>query len=288
MTCTPIKLPGGGMAIVCTRGRRTPARCDACKARPHEVLCDFELYGAKAGKTCDRKLCRSCAVKDGPGRDFCYQHAVEIKRRRRDARDWLDAVKLFEDYDGATVYTTPMDKDVDLKALDGMFPRWSEERLVAAENVDPVDDAQRGRVSLRNGQSIGANKVSGGEISPDGHTRTVRREVSIGEKVRYVKTQGQTRNHGCHWPGCEAQVPPAKWGCTAHWFKLPKYLRDRIWATYRVGQERTMTPSREYVAAARDVEAWIREYVARQTPEADKTNGPDLWSKAVDRARGRT
>jgi len=27
--------------------------------------------------------------------------------------------------------------------------------------------------------------------------------------------------------------------------KLPKRLRDAIWAAYRIGQERTMSPSRE-------------------------------------------
>jgi hypothetical protein len=47
----------------------------------------------------------------------------------------------------------------------------------------------------------------------------------------------------CHWPGCERQVPPAMWGCKPHWFKLPKQLRDRIWATYEIGQEVSMTPS---------------------------------------------
>jgi hypothetical protein len=51
------------------------------------------------------------------------------------------------------------------------------------------------------------------------------------------------------------------WGCKGHWFALPKRLRDRIWATYRRGQEITMTPSKEYLAAADDVQRWIREYL---------------------------
>jgi hypothetical protein len=76
-------------------------------------------------------------------------------------------------------------------------------------------------------------------------------------KADYVRSQGQTREHHCHWPGCQRQVPPAMWGCKPHWFKLPKAIRDRIWRTYRPGQERTLTPSREYVSAARDAEAWI-------------------------------
>lgn len=81
--------------------------------------------------------------------------------------------------------------------------------------------------------------------------------TDIGRKVQYVVRQGQTRNHHCHWPGCERQVPPAVWGCRPHWFTLPKDLRDRIWRTYKIGQEVKGTPSTEYIAAARAVQAWI-------------------------------
>lgn len=79
------------------------------------------------------------------------------------------------------------------------------------------------------------------------------------EKVAYVKGQGQTRDHHCHWPGCDKQVPPAMWGCYRHWMMLPKALRDKVWAAYRPGQEVTMTPSREYLAVAWEVQQWIRE-----------------------------
>lgn len=66
--------------------------------------------------------------------------------------------------------------------------------------------------------------------------------------------------HLCHWPGCQQEVPPARWGCTPHWYQLPKALRDQIWATYRPGQEVTKTPSRAYIEAAQAVQAWIKEY----------------------------
>lgn len=81
----------------------------------------------------------------------------------------------------------------------------------------------------------------------------------VDRKRRYVQRQGQTREHHCHWPGCTAQVPPAMWGCKPHWFRLPKALRDRIWATYAPGQEIDTTPSREYLQVADDVQRWIRE-----------------------------
>ena len=72
----------------------------------------------------------------------------------------------------------------------------------------------------------------------------------MNSKAAYVRSQGQTRDHHCHWPGCDKQVPPAQWGCKQHWFRLPKNLRDKIWATFRPGQEIFFTPSAAYVAAA--------------------------------------
>lgn len=79
------------------------------------------------------------------------------------------------------------------------------------------------------------------------------------DKIRHVKRATQTRDHHCHWPGCTVQVPPAMWGCKAHWFKLPRYLRDKLWAAYQPGQEVNMTPSREYLAVAREVQQWITD-----------------------------
>ena len=78
-------------------------------------------------------------------------------------------------------------------------------------------------------------------------------------KADYVKAQKQTRDHHCHWPGCTEQVPPAMWGCKAHWFRLPAVLRAKIWKAYRPGQEKDMRPSREYLAVALEVEKWILE-----------------------------
>jgi hypothetical protein len=81
-------------------------------------------------------------------------------------------------------------------------------------------------------------------------------ETKIG-KAAYVLRQPQSRNHTCHWPGCEKPVPPAMWGCKTHWYALPKNLRDEIWKTYRPGQEKTLSPSRDYLEVARKVQNWI-------------------------------
>lgn len=76
-------------------------------------------------------------------------------------------------------------------------------------------------------------------------------------KVAYVQSQSQTRDHTCHWPGCGKQTPPAMWGCKTHWFRLPKKLRDMIWLAYRPGQEQDRRVSERYRMVARLVQEWI-------------------------------
>lgn len=63
--------------------------------------------------------------------------------------------------------------------------------------------------------------------------------------------------HTCHWTNCAKEVPPSMWGCKNHWFRLPKIIRDRIWATYKSGQEITKTPSASYLVVARGAQKWI-------------------------------
>lgn len=79
------------------------------------------------------------------------------------------------------------------------------------------------------------------------------------EHVRDAKRAGRTGNHHCHWTGCNKLVPPAMWGCTAHWYKLPRALRSKIWRAYRPGQENDKRPSEAYVAVAREVQQWIAD-----------------------------
>lgn len=81
------------------------------------------------------------------------------------------------------------------------------------------------------------------------------------DKVAHVRAAKQTRGHGCHWPGCDKQVPPAMWGCPAHWFKVPLTLRRRLWAAYLVKQEDTLTPSEGYLRVAQEIQAWIVGYL---------------------------
>jgi len=87
-------------------------------------------------------------------------------------------------------------------------------------------------------------------------------QIPLAEKVEHVRAAKQERDHRCHWPGCPRQVPPARWGCRDHWYRLPRSIRDKIWSTYRPGQEETLSPSREYVEAARIAQRWIAENVS--------------------------
>jgi hypothetical protein len=54
------------------------------------------------------------------------------------------------------------------------------------------------------------------------------------------------------------------WGCRPHWYRLPKSIRDRIWATYRPGQEDDLRISREYVEADRLAQAFAEGYEAEK------------------------
>lgn len=73
MRCERVSFPGGGTAFVCRSGRQPMAQC-SCGA-PATLVCDYPLKGEKAGKTCDRDICRACAASQGPNIDWCPAHA---------------------------------------------------------------------------------------------------------------------------------------------------------------------------------------------------------------------
>lgn len=69
MVTEVVRLPGGGVALVkLARPRRR--RCALCPAWA-TLQCDWPIGG---GKTCDKHLCRDCAVVAGPDRDYCRGH----------------------------------------------------------------------------------------------------------------------------------------------------------------------------------------------------------------------
>lgn len=92
--------------------------------------------------------------------------------------------------------------------------------------------------------------------------------------------------HTCHATGCTTPVAPRMFMCKPHWFSLPKRLRDRIWATYRPGQEDDKNPTAEYCRVAREC---VRHIAAAEGIEAD-TELYDLYlirrGARDDRAEG--
>ena len=59
-------------------------------------------------------------------------------------------------------------------------------------------------------------------------------------------------SHECHNPACRQPCAPKYLMCRKCWFKVPKVLRDAVWAAYRPGQEqRKVRPTRAWFEAAR-------------------------------------
>lgn len=70
MPCDHVELPGGGVAIVCSRGRRAKAwRCFCGLAGG--IQCDWKVGG---GKTCDAHLCPDHAKEVAPEKHLCPTH----------------------------------------------------------------------------------------------------------------------------------------------------------------------------------------------------------------------
>lgn len=106
-------------------------------------------------------------------------------------------------------------------------------------------------------------------------------------------------SHHCHATGCTASVPPSMWGCAKHWYMVPKPIRDRVWATYRPGQEHDKNPSVEYLHAAREAVIAVARREGREPDTsvydaflrlhelaaASSESSPDHVDDALSRAR---
>lgn len=73
MPCERVAMEGGGIAIVCTRGRRAVARCRWCGASA-PLACDHSIV---RGKTCDAPMCHAHAFAIGRDAHLCPDHATQ-------------------------------------------------------------------------------------------------------------------------------------------------------------------------------------------------------------------
>jgi len=77
MVCTPIKLPNGMHAIICSSRGRKVKRCDC--GRVGTLLCDWKVG---AGKTCDAPICEQHAEQVAEDKHLCPKHSKEWAERR--------------------------------------------------------------------------------------------------------------------------------------------------------------------------------------------------------------
>lgn len=70
-----------GNAIVCGRSsRKKLGKCGECWVTDATQLCDGP-HPTTRGKTCDKPLCRGCALHVAPDRDYCKSHKDPASRR---------------------------------------------------------------------------------------------------------------------------------------------------------------------------------------------------------------
>lgn len=67
---------GHVVGFICAHGR-SREKCWKC-GRPASLLCD---YPVGEGKTCDKPLCRACAIHVGHDRDYCPDHPHDQQTR---------------------------------------------------------------------------------------------------------------------------------------------------------------------------------------------------------------
>lgn len=78
--------------------------------------------------------------------------------------------------------------------------------------------------------------------------------------------------HRCPWPGCAVVVAADLWGCKAHWYEIPRALRQKLWAAYQSGQG-VATASDDYRAASAAIDAWIAKQTGTAPKPAPKPQG---------------
>jgi hypothetical protein len=92
MPCEYLPVPGG-VAIVCSRGRRSRRKCRVCGWRIADFLCDAPKAPPK---TCDAPLCEVCRVQHGDGVDYCPSCSEKSKASPAPARAPSPAVEQLE------------------------------------------------------------------------------------------------------------------------------------------------------------------------------------------------
>lgn len=68
--------------------------------------------------------------------------------------------------------------------------------------------------------------------------------------------------HACPWPGCTQCVPRHLWGCKAHWYRLPRDLRERCAWAWRYGT------FADHVKVLEEIDEWLSRQQPAPTQES--------------------
>lgn len=61
--------------------------------------------------------------------------------------------------------------------------------------------------------------------------------------------------HPCRWPECGERVEIWRWGCSKHWFALPRDIRSAITTTWARGKGRG---TQKHADALKGAQEWIK------------------------------
>jgi hypothetical protein len=91
MHCEPFRMEDGSQGFICGRDRQPKPVCSVCGVRAGTQLCDGDVAvrlepeirnGVQRlvpkRETCDRPLCRTCAVHVPPDLDYCPDHSFDV------------------------------------------------------------------------------------------------------------------------------------------------------------------------------------------------------------------
>jgi hypothetical protein len=72
MACRTLYLDGVAIGIACDRSRPQSHKCSSCGWGGANLQCDYPVK--KKSGTCDRWLCKRCALDAGPDKHHCPPH----------------------------------------------------------------------------------------------------------------------------------------------------------------------------------------------------------------------
>ena len=95
----------------------------------------------------------------------------------------------------------------------------------------------------------------------------------MGQGISDPRTAGSASNrvrHTCHAQGCNRAIAARFLMCGRHWAMVPSGLKDKVWQTYRPGQEIDKQPSQEYLAVMKQAIAAVAH---KETQQKEQRNG---------------